>query len=65
MKTAREKLETLESELQQIGREAGQELVEETLGADESYIIYQTMFGDCRVALRHLRARLSSAADIA
>ena len=63
--TRLQELETLESELQQIGREAGQELVEETLGADESYIIYQTMFGDCRVALRHLRARLSSAADIA
>ena len=63
--TCLQELETLESELQQIGRQAGQELVEETLAADESYIIYQTMFGDCRTSLEQIRVRLLSAADTA
>ena len=56
-----QELETLELELQQIGREARGELVEETLAADESYIIYQTMFGNCLASLQHVRTRLRSA----
>ncbi|MEE3370086.1 MAG: TAXI family TRAP transporter solute-binding subunit [Planctomycetota bacterium] len=63
--TCLQELETLESELQQISREARGELVEETLAADESYIIYQTMFGDCRTSLDQLRARLRSVSDTA
>jgi TRAP transporter TAXI family solute receptor len=61
--TCLQELETLELELQQIGRQAGEELVEETLAADESYIIYQTMFGDCRALLHQVRTRLRSAAN--
>ena len=58
--TCLQELETLESELQQIGRKARSELVEETLAADESYIIYQTMFADCLASLQYVRTRLRS-----
>ena len=61
--TCLQDLETLESELQQVGRQAGEELVEETLAADESYIIYQTMFGDCLALLQQVRTRLGSATN--
>ncbi len=56
--TRLEELENLESEMIQIDRRAADELIQEQLAADESYIIYQNMLNACRSMLQRTREQL-------
>jgi TRAP transporter TAXI family solute receptor len=56
-----EKLDELESELHQIGRIAVGELVDEHLAADESFVIYQTLFNDCQSLMERSRVQIQGA----
>ncbi|MBQ17748.1 MAG: TRAP transporter substrate-binding protein [Planctomycetaceae bacterium] len=53
-----EELVELESELTRIDRRASDELIQEKLAADESYVIYQNMLNGCRSMLQQARDRL-------
>ena len=58
-----EEIDALESELRSVGRRAGAELVQETLAADESYVIYQNMFSACLALIQHARSEAPQIPD--
>lgn len=51
-------LDEIESELMKIQRRASEELVQEELSADETFIIYQNMLNDCRSTVLRMREKI-------
>ena len=51
-------LDEIETELMKIQRRASEELVQEELSADETFIIYQNMLNDCRSTVLRMRKKI-------
>ena len=56
--TDHKELDEIESELMKIQRRASEELVQEELSADETFVIYQNMLNDCRATVQRMREKL-------